>query len=423
MARPQPGSFYSVVSGDRIRAIARSSYGYDRSSDIVNANVELLAGRPESLEGLPTIYPGDRLYLPAVLAQFSQTVPASVDDEVAIRIDGRVFRGWTASTIERNINTVADAFTFTLPYDPSDSELVELTRPYSYKSADLFIGGELYIAAQTVKWNPAIRVNETIKTIDARTRAGHTIECMGQRSAMEFSGQTLSQIATEIMKPYGDDLKPLFFDGDSDMFPKVRKEITDTDFAFLSGLAAQKGFMITSSDTGQMAFVRAALTGKPVARFIEGETAIEHISASYDGQLRFSSFQAVTESAGTAGPTAILNDESIPIYRPFVFTADDLESGNIDTALAWRRSKSLADSTSLAITATGWRNETGQLWRENMRVTVKAPSVDVITETDYIISGVVPTKDENGGNVAKLKVVLPQAYSLEFPDSFPWEGN
>ncbi len=417
-----PGTFYTVVSGDRIRAIARSAYGWDRSSDIVEANNELLTGRPISLEGLPTIYPGDRLYLPDVLKQFSQTVPASVDDEIAIRIDGVVFRGWTAASITRNINTVADAFTFSLPFDPNDSDLVDKTRPYSYLPTDLFIGGELYIAAQSVKWNPAMRLNETIKTIDARTKAGHTIECMAQKSALEFNNQTLAQIATAIMQPYGDDLKPLFFDGDSDIFPKVRKEITDTDFAFLSGLAAQKGFMITSSDTGQMAFVRAALTGKPVARFIEGETAIEHISASYDGQLRFSSFQAVTESAGTPGPSAILEDKSIPIYRPQVFSADDLEAGNLDTALKWRRSKSLADSTSLEITVTGWRNNIGLLFRENMRVTVLSPSVDVYTETDYIISGVVPTKDENGGNVAKLTVVLPQAYSLEFPSSFPWEG-
>lgn len=420
--KPTPGSYYTVVSGDQIRRIARKSYGYDRSSDIVDANAELLKGKPISLEGLPTIYSGNRLWLPEVKKQFSETVPANTDDEISIRINGKVFTGWTASSISRNINTIADAFTYKLPYDPFDLDLRERTRPYGFQRADLFIGGELYIAGQNIKVAPAVRATSTIKTVDARTKAGHTIECMAQKSALEFTNQTLAQIATAIMKPYGDDLKPLFFDGDSDIFPKVRKEITDTDFDFLSGLAAQKGFMITSSDTGQMAFIRAAVNGKPVFRFIEGETAIEHMSASYDGQAVHSSLTAVTESAGEPGPSSSIDNPLVPVYRPLVFSADDLEAGNLDTALKWRRSKSLADSGKVSFTITGWRNEHNQLWRENMIGTVLAPSIDIFTETSYIISGVFPTKSEAGGNIAKIELVLPQAFTLDYPDSFPWEG-
>ena len=421
-SKTTPGTFYTVVAGDSIRAIARRAYGWDRSAEIVSGNNELLKGRSISLEGLPTIFSGDSLWLPDILSRFSETIASQVDDEISIRIEGQVFKGWTASSISRNINTIADAFTFSFPYDPNDLNLREKTRPYSYKKTDLFIGGELYIGAQSIKWHAGARRNETIKIVEARTKAGHTIESMGQKTSLEFENQTLAQIATAIMQPYGDDLKPLFFSGDSDQFPKARKEITDTDFAFLSGLAAQKGFMITSSDTGQMAFVRANINGRPVSRFVEGDTAIEYISATYNGAGRHSSYQAVTESAGTPGPSSILKDPSVPVYRPFVFSADDLEAGNLDTATRWRRSNSLASSSPLSITAAGWRNQTNMLWRENMKVTVLAPSVDVFTETEYIISGVDLRKDENGGNVSILQMVLPQAYSLEFPTSFPWEG-
>jgi len=423
--KPTPGSHYLVVRGDQIRQIARRAYGYDRSADIIDANAAIFTKARKdigiSLEGLPYIYAGDRLWLPPVKQQFSETVPANTDDEISIRLDGKVFRGWTASSIERNINKVADGFIFTLPYDPDDKDIRERTRPFSYKPADLFIGGELYIAGESNKISPAARIDETLKTVEARTKAGKTVECMAQKSTLEFNGQTLAQIAEEIMKPYGDDLKPIFLDGDSDKFTKVRKEITDTDFDFLYGLAAQKGFMITSSDTGQMAFIRAAVNSKPVFRFIEGETAIEHISASYDGTQRFSVFQAVTESAGSSGPTASLEDPSIDTYRPFVFSADDLEAGNLDTAMQWRRAGSLAKAAPLSITATGWRNEKGMLWRENMKGTVKAPSVDIHKETDYIINSVKLEKDENGGNVSILGMVLPQAYTLDFPSSFPWD--
>jgi len=426
VSKPTPGQFYVVVSGDQIRKIARKCYGHDRSSDIIDANAAIFTPARiaigTSLEGLPFIYRGDRLQLPDTLKQFSETIPADVDDEVSIRIDGKIFKGWTASNITRNINTIADGFTYSLPYDYTDLELREKTRPFNYLSADLFIGGELYIAGQNVKWHTGARTNETIKTIDSRTKAGHTIECMAQKTALEFTGQTLAQIAVAIMAPYGDNLKPLFFDGDSDQFVKVRKEITDTDFDFLRGLASQKGFLITSSDTGQMAFIQANITGKPVSRLVEGETAIEGLSATYDGTQRYSSYQAVTESAGVPGPSSMITDDSISIYRPLVFSADDLEAGNLDTALKWKRSLALADSAKLSIPVTGWRNQTNMLWRENMKVTVLAPSVDIFRETEYIISSVNLNKDENGGNIAVLEMVLPQAYSLEFPDSFPWEG-
>ncbi len=421
MAKPTAGSYYTVVSGDKIRSIARRAYGYDRSADVVSANYEKLNGRETSLEGLPTIYAGDKLWLPDKSKEYSETVDATVDDEIAIRIDGQVFRGWTASNISRSINTIADGFTFSFPFDPTDETLIELTRPYSYKKCELFIGGDLYISGQCIKWSTASRTNQTMKTIDVRTKAGHTIECMAQNSAYEQNGLTLSEIAEEIMAPYGDDLSPVFTDGDSDEFPKVRKEMTESDFSFLSNLAAQKGFLITSYTTGEMAFIQAAVDGSPVFSFEEGVTAIEHISASYDGQKVFSSLTAVTESAGTAGPSSTLENDLVPIYRPFVFSADDLESGNLDSAIEWKRSKALAESAPVSVTVTGWRNKYGQLWEENMVGSVYWPSIDIYTKTDYIVASVNLKKDENGGNVSVLTLVLPQAYTLDYPDSFPWE--
>lgn len=54
--------------------------------------------------------------------------------------------------------------------------------------------------------------------------------------------------------------------------------------------------------------------------------------------------------------------------------------------------------------------------------TVLAPSIDIFTESSYIISGVHPTKSKGGGNIAQIDLVLPQAFTLDYPDSFPWEG-
>ncbi len=63
MPKPTPGKYYTVVQGDRIRDISRRAYGFDDSDRITDSNSALLKGRIISLEGLPTIFPGDKLWL------------------------------------------------------------------------------------------------------------------------------------------------------------------------------------------------------------------------------------------------------------------------------------------------------------------------------------------------------------------------
>jgi prophage tail gpP-like protein len=427
MAKPQPSTFHTVLKGESIRSISRRCYGYDNSSAVVTANIDSLDTDIDKLsaEGLPIVYPGQTLWLPPATEAFSESLGAGIGtDEISIRLDGQVFRGWTASSISRSVSNIADGFTYTLPYDPNDLNLREKTRPFGYQKADLFIGDDLYIAGQNVNWAPGAQQGQTMKTIDARTIAGHLIECMAQARSYESSNSSLLDISTEILSPYG--LKPVFLEqeGATELFTKVTKEITETDFSFLTRLAQQRGYMITSSDTGGIAFARANINTRPVARLIEGDStsALENITAVYDGTKRFSSFMAVSESPGVSGNYATINDPGVSVYRPFVFSADDLEAGNLDNSIKWRRSKSLADSTVLKAKVSGWRNQDGDLWRENQLVIVQAPSVDIFNETDFIIRGVDLTKDETGGDVITLSLVLPQAYTLEYPSSFPWEG-
>jgi hypothetical protein len=52
-------------------------------------------------------------------------------DEIAIRINGKIFRGWTVTSIERSINSIADSFSFTAPFNPDDPDSVYLD-PFTY---------------------------------------------------------------------------------------------------------------------------------------------------------------------------------------------------------------------------------------------------------------------------------------------------
>lgn len=419
--KPQAGGNYTVVSGDTLRNIARRAYGYDRSDDIVNANKTLLRDRSVSKEGWPYIYSGDVLHLPdARGTSAAGAVKANFDTEITIKIDGTEYRGIKASSIRRGMSTVADGFTFEVPFDYRNRTVVEAFRPFSYKRADLFIGGHPYISAICEKWSPSQGSNGTVMTIEARTKPGDMTECMSRGGVGGFQGQTLLGIGSLICKPYG--LRAYSSYGDTTKFPTVEQQDTETDFDFLSRLAAQKGFLMTSAKDGNLLFIRPAVDSKPVASLRAGEPPVQECAAVYDGSKRFSTWYGYAESVGIAPVTSLQTDPSVPVYRPYVFAANETEADSIDEAVRWRMAKSIADAAPLIVPVAGWHNPDGDLWEENVKVTFWGPGVYVFEETTFIVKAVELQKDPTGGDVAQLSLVLPGAYNKTMPKSFPWDG-
>ena len=93
MSAPTAGQNYTVRSGDTLRGIARQAYGNDRSALIVRSNSRLLAGRDVSREGLPFIFPGDVLEIPALTVPGAPPITANFDTEVTAVVAGRELRG------------------------------------------------------------------------------------------------------------------------------------------------------------------------------------------------------------------------------------------------------------------------------------------------------------------------------------------
>ena len=107
----------------------------------------------------------------------------------------------------------------------------------------------------------------------------------------------------------------------------------------------------------------------------------------------------VTDESGVSSISATLYDKSVPRERGFVFKADESDEGNIEQAIKWRMSKSIAESAAIPVQVVGWRTPDGELWAENMKGTITAPDVFILRETPVIIESVELTKDE-GGDIA-----------------------
>lgn len=432
MARPEQGKLYTVKKGDTIHIIERAAYGRVVSR-VVQANYDLLKNRGTSDEGLPILYAGDVLFIPIYKNRyFDQPITADFDTQLLVKLNGIELPGALAGRISRAMNRIASGFVFDVPFDITSREELDLFRPYTYHTAQLYIGGELYITAVASNWTYSASSDGTIATIECRTTPGEMLECMGMRSSYTFrAGMSLLKICQEVANPYGITCYSAsgtggVVEGESDItseeFGRVEQEITETDAAFLERLALAKGFLLTSRPDGNLLLTRANTQDAPAFRLVYGEAPVLSVGASFDGTKRYRKWMGVTDEEGVSSISATLYDKSVPRERGFVFKADESDEGNIEQAIKWRMSKSIAESAAIPVQVVGWRTPDGELWAENMKGTISAPYVFMLRETPVIIESVELTKDA-GGDIASLMVVLPESYTTTMPKQpYPWEG-
>ena len=414
--RPIPGTNYVVPKGGFLDTISLKAYGYNRVSDIEKANEELLKSR-NRIQGIKNVYPGDVIWLPPGLAR--EVTPEQIDsdspDEIAIRINGKIFKGYTASNINRSLNSVADGFSFTAPFNPSDPDSVYLD-PHTFLPADIFIGGELYISGRCEKWDPAFDENSTSTNIQVRSLAGVLVDCVSEDKQRNYISQSLSQITNKLLNPFG--IKSIYPDGDGGIIDKSKRNPGDKIYSFLQGLAKIKGYIINSTVDGGISYDRANIKGKPIFQLKQGNWPLLSAKPSYDGTKRFSQFTAIAQGKKNVVIRSSVVDKSVPVKRPTVIDAKYSSKGNVKEAAEWARSRSLSSSSPCTVTVATWRDDNGDLIKENNIVTLLCPNVSVYRETRYLIEKVQLAQD---GKTAQLTLVLPEAYTLEFPEVFPWQ--
>lgn len=423
---PVQGQQYTVEPADNLLKISEWAYGYRRTQEIVDANPVLQqrikSGRIHgaSLGGIPIVYVGDVLMIP----QLSEPVPEPVDiedksefqDDVVIRINGIILYGFTVNGFQRSINSIADAFTFSAPYNPENpnSELLDAN---TYYTGEMFIDGKLFIKGICTTWDYNQSKEQTTASIQVRSKAGVLIDCPSTDTRLNYTSQTFGQIAENILRPFGIALE-LPYD-DTGIINKVKRDSQEKVFDFLAKLAKAKGFILNSTKTGNLKLDRANIDGEPILNLIQGDQKIiGNPSTGFDGAMRFSTFQAISQTKGNASNNSgEIRDDSITAYRPNIFSADNNESGEIEDAAKWERARSLSNSTKISISYSGWRDKNNKIILENETVTLYYPKLCIHKEVKLLIEQVQYSDNPKQVN---LSLALPQAYTLDFPTEEGW---
>ena len=393
MAKPIPGTPYTIIPDDTLTRISGLAYGVpSRWPEIWRANeTRLRSGDPH------LIYPGEVINIPVLpeRKQIKQELPDKEYDDITILIDDKEIPFDTVNVF-RLMDTCADGFIL------SSSE--QIVKPYRWNNTKAYVGGVLIVTGR-------IYDIEVTLTKDSRSYNYYgfssTIDLVDSnlKTKYEQNKVDLEQVAKLLTEE-----KVLFPFGPGGKFDRATAESSETKFDFLARLAKQRKLLVTSTNKGELLFTRTDTTTK-VGSLIEGYPPVFEFTGSFKGRERFGAYKGIRQTRGKS-KSAVSIDNRVPLSRFKTFNVEDSQGGSLQDIVDWQRSKQLVSSLSMPITVDGWYAPDGNLWQENTIVFLQSEALFVPKGFEFIIRSVEYLLDGQGGRTV-LELVPPQVYTGE----------
>lgn len=370
---------------------------------------------------------------------------------VEMYINGSKFVFWESVSITRNVDTV-DAASFTAPFDHTAPGFKENFKPFSYNPVLISVDGKPLFTGTMLSADP--NVSEDTKTIDVTcySKCGVLQDCTMPPETMplEYNNLNLKEIAEAMAKPFG---LSVDFRGDPGAkFGRVACEPDAKVYDFLTDLAKQRGYVISSNESGDLLFWKS-VTGTAVAVLTQGQSPLKSVSPDFKPQEFYSDLTglAPVEVGKTAAKKTVKakakKDPKAPetpaapkvkapkpakkykkfsttaeteAYRPYVFKVNDVEGVDVETATKATLSRMLGNMANYTIEVATWRDANGNLWAPNTVLKLSAPDAMIYDYYDFEIKSVDFSQDSTE-EIATLVLALPGSFSGEPPEVFPWE--
>jgi prophage tail gpP-like protein len=229
------------------------------------------------------------------------------------------------------------------------------------------------------------------------------------RPPYEKNNVTLLQRCRDLARPFGIDVSADVNTGGP--FDRVTAGETEKIHTHLAGLAFQRGLLLPGTPEGNILITEAKTDGVPVATLEEGQQGSEIFSLTVEGRKLFNVIRAIGRTP-FGNNEGIAQDKNIPRSRFKTIRADDTMAGDIDAAARWARSKQYVEALTIPFPVEGFRDPSGNLWRENTLVTLVSPSLHLPDGFDMLIRRVEYIEDQDGER-SVLHIIPPQAYTKE----------
>lgn len=407
--------FIVAKANDTFARLSRVLYGDESGARI------LAASNPGVSEPIAR---DTQVIFPDIRPDFqpAQSVNANnASNEISLYINNKKFVHWSQCGISRALDSFS-AVSFSSPFDADNADFVQAFKPLSFAPVRMYLGNVLQFTGFILDINPAFSAGDRSVSVAAYSRAAVLQDCTFSASSfpLEFNNVALDVIAGRLLEPFG--LAPSFPDGAGPVFERVAPEPTDNAFDFLAKLAQQRNMVIADDSSGNPVFYRALESGNSVAYLAQGEQPLLSVSQSIDAKNYFSHITAIAPGdVGFDGSQFTAENSRLKtIFRPHTFKASETDGADTVDAVAAKAGRMMGNVVTYDAEVSTLRDPSGQLWRENTLITLRAPDAMVYTDYQFLVRNVEFSRDGNSES-AKLSLVIPGSFSGKIPDRLPWE--
>jgi prophage tail gpP-like protein len=332
--------------------------------------------------------------------------------EVALSVGGTSWGGWTRIRVQRGIEQIAGSFQLGLterwPDQPDRREI----RPGD--ACTIAIDGATVVTGHVDDVEVSFDGNNHSLSVSGRDATGDLVDCSADHKPGEIAGRTLTQLAQELCRPFGIDVR-----ADVDVgaaFEKFTIQKSETVWEALERAARQRGVLLVADGRGGLLITRAAGGGHAVATLREGNNLLA-ARGTYSMRDRHSRYTVLSQTSGSdwtlpedhAEPAGQAIDPAVGRYRPRVIIAEEQDDSGICQRRAdWEARVRAGRARRVEADVQGWRHG-GGIWTPNTLVRVSSNWLRV--DQDMLIAGVELSLSERG-TLATLSLIKPEAFDL-----------
>ena len=355
------------------------------------------------------------------------------DTDAVLRLNGADYSGWTNLGINISLTQLAGTFSLgvTEKYPGAQAS-------YDFKlgsACQVLLNGQTVITGYVETISPSYSKGQHGITLSGRDLTGDLVDCAHLGDTQQWLGQSLTQIAKDLLKPFN---IPLVMETEpGENFLDARYSQGDSVLDFLNGLCSQRNVLPYSKGDGKLTLgsvgaIRSAGTLEMGGNILSG-------SAEYSSKDRYSSYIAKGQSGGggpsadvwakmvaddsgeeyleqvadkVISPSGTATDEAVKRYRPMVVLMGNKTDAQSCQKMADFEATSRAGAGSRAsVTVQGWTHQGGKLWAINTLVPIKDDNLGL--NKNLLIESVNFSLDETNGSQTVLSLVDPRAYVAE----------
>lgn len=342
--------------------------------------------------------------------------------DITLTVNGAIYGGWLQADVRLGIEQVAGSFELDITERWADRR-----EPWPIRHGDqcsVQVDGETVITGHVDDMLPQFDASQHSVTVVGRDATGDLVDCSAIAKSGEWKGRTLLQVAQDLTKPFGINVKAETDIGDA--FKTAALQEGETVFEALERGGRMRGVLLISDGLGNLVITRAGQKRIDTA-LVQGENILRG-NATFSLRDRFSEYVCKGQNIGfdtseaekNAQPVSKpVSDDGVNRYRPLIIIAETVsDSKGLNDRALWEAAVRMGRSARPVITVQGWKHA-GGLWKPNRLVKVQAPYFQLDREM-LIVS--VAYRISEQGTTTDIELCRPEAFEL-LPIPEPKEGD